>query len=301
MVICFPIIKHFEEKEKSCHLLLKKWHIIEEMVRVLKPFYQATVVLQKEDFTLSDLYTTWIYVQAKMEKYIRKKCYTSLSKLLLDAMNKRKIQLIENPAMTCALILDPRFCSELNIQQKASATSKLLCLWERIKNFHHEKAFNASSHVALNDSESSSDDDITIPNTTYMNVYVNKKKQGCIENSNIDSFSSTLDEVHAQIQRFISTQHEITDANIIHFWNCNEKAFPELFELSKVIFAIAPTQAIVERSFSTLSYVFNDYRSQLSQNLLEDILTICLNKDLFEIVNEEDLNEIIEEFKKGSV
>lgn len=170
---------------------------------------------------------------------------------MLDALPKRKAQLLDNPAMTCALILDPRFCRELNTQQIDCAELKLLCLWERIKNFHHDKA----SNTPLNDSVSS-DDDITVPSTTFMNKYLNKKKQGCIETNNNHIFSSNLEKIRAEIRKFISMQHEMTSVNIIHFWNSNEKAFPELYEMAKVIFAIAPTQAIVERSFSTLSYHF---------------------------------------------
>lgn len=60
-----------------------------------------------------------------------------------------------------------------------------------------------------------------------------------------------------------------------------------------IIHAIAPTQITVERNFSVIAYVFNARRSNLSQKLLEDILMIVLNGDLFEIVNQESIDILI--------
>lgn len=59
-----------------------------------------------------------------------------------------------------------------------------------------------------------------------------------------------------------------------------------------VIFAISPTQAIVERSFSTMGYVFNERRSMLSKQMLEDILIIGLNSDLFYKNNVDELKSL---------
>lgn len=64
--------------------------------------------------------------------------------------------------------------------------------------------------------------------------------------------------------------------------------------MANVVFAIAPTQAIVERSFSILSYVFNDRRTQLNEQMLEDILTICFHGDLLDAINLEDIEKILE-------
>lgn len=55
---------------------------------------------------------------------------------------------------------------------------------------------------------------------------------------------------------------------------------------------MSPTQVVVERAFSTLNHVFGCHRSQLKGCLLDDILLICLNADLFELVNMEDISEL---------
>lgn len=92
-------------------------------------------------------------------------------------------------------------------------------------------------------------------------------------------------------------QHDLVEGTILDFWNEKRNEYPELYELAEIVLAISPTQAMVERSFSTLNYVFNDLRNQLSSELLEDILCTALNEDLFDAVNKEDLNELHEKTK----
>lgn len=80
--------------------------------------------------------------------------------------------------------------------------------------------------------------------------------------------------------------------SLITFWENKKKEYPILFELAMVIFSIAPTQVTVERMFSAFAHIFNDYRSSLSQSLLENILLICLNPDLLEEVNGDDIDQL---------
>lgn len=116
-----------------------------------------------------------------------------------------------------------------------------------------------------------------------------KKKKNAEANS---VFQSTAKDVEDSLQNFISSEHEMPNSTIIDFWKNMKLKFPELYHIASIIYAIAPTQVAVERSFSTLSYVFNKLRSQLSEDMLEAILTICLNQDLFEQVNQEDIDEL---------
>lgn len=286
---CSHIVEHFASEENIiCKLLLTKWLVIQEITKVLKVMYQATIVLQKADFTLSDVYATIVLVEMKLEKYSKKLHVTSLAKHLLNSLVDRKKQIIENPAMMCAILLDPRFNCDLTPQQIESSTNLLTNLWEKIKMYAGKREMDVTSNNKENDdNDSSDDDDIDIRKTTVLNEY--KKKKTAKAKS---VFQSSAKDVEDSLQNFISSEHKMPSFTIIDFWKNMKTKFPELYQIASIIYAIAPTQVAVERSFSTLSYVFNKLRSQLSEDMLEAILTICLNQDLFEKVNQDNIDEL---------
>lgn len=272
---CENLLQSFKGESEICLLLLQKMEVIKEIVHVLKVAYQATIVMQKEDFKLSDFFATWEYMEIKLTKYTRKENMTGLAKYLLDMLAVRKSKLMETTTMSSAIALDPRFCSELGEQEKKMAIATLENLWS------HLKSIKEGESISLSDSEES-DEDITIMNTTILNKYC--KRRPAMEKKV---------SIKALTERFISEEHILLNGTIHDFWKSKKDIYPELFELAEVILAISPTQVIVERAFSTLSYVFNFRRSRLAGKLLEDVLVVSLNSELFYSVNRDDLDEII--------
>lgn len=80
--------------------------------------------------------------------------------------------------------------------------------------------------------------------------------------------------------------------NVFEFWKDQKFVYPEIYLLATIINAIPPTQATTERCFSSLSFIFDEKRTQLSLILLEQILLIRLNKDLIKTIFDEDLAAI---------
>lgn len=119
-----------------------------------------------------------------------------------------------------------------------------------------------------------------------------KSKTRC----NLLESTTTDEEVIAMIQTFVKNE-SIEEAeeswSIFEYWENNKKTYPILHALAMNIFAAAPTQVAVERTFSVFGHIFNDQRSRLKQDLLEDILMICLNKDLLYEVNDEDMQNLV--------
>lgn len=274
--------------EKICDLLLKKWNILDEIHKVLKPLYQATIVMQTRDFTLSDFYASWCQVEQKLKKYSKKQWSTNLVKKVMESMTARKHKLMDNPAMLCALLLDPRFCHEPDEEQKEIAMNTLETVWK--KNHSLKRMNQCASSIEISDSESS-DDDISIQTTTNLKMFMDRKiaslpdpKQALIKN--------TL-ELRDKLKSFIEHDHQVAEGTIYDFWFKSENDFPELISLAEIIYAMSPTQVVVERAFSTLNHIFGPLRNQINNQLLEDILVICLNEDLFEIVNQDDITELI--------
>lgn len=65
-------------------------------------------------------------------------------------------------------------------------------------------------------------------------------------------------------------------------WLARKHSHPELFEVAMVILSAPSSQVSVERAFSALALVLSDLRTSLSDDALQDILMIKLNKDIFE-------------------
>lgn len=269
-----PAIRTFDEAEMSCRAIHWKWNVIQEIVDILKVPYQVTIVLQKENFKLSDFYACWIRMNRILTKMSTRPNETELAQYLLRKLSARENQFFGNKAISCALALDPRFCNKLTEDQTIIAQETLTQLWQRIKSVEEE----ANPSV---DPQNSSDDDITIENTTLLMKYCDEQSD---ENNVVD--------IPDLLSSFRQTQHNIENETVSSFWNANKNKFAELHKLAEVIFAISPTPAVVERSFSVLSYVFSPRRNQLSTDMLESILMILLNPDLFYRVNEDDRKEL---------
>lgn len=76
-----------------------------------------------------------------------------------------------------------------------------------------------------------------------------------------DTLILSFGDIGSELESFISAQKEFPKETTIVYHILNRNKFPNLFELAMVIFAVAPTQVVVERAFSVLSYIFNDRRT----------------------------------------
>lgn len=280
----FAIISSYKDSETICQMLIRKWNILEEIMSALKIPYQATIVMQKEDYKLSDFNACWILMRSKLNKLKNIPNSTKLAEYVLDGLAERRNQLLENRSMVTALALDPRFCGELSDCQKEIARQTLAECWS------HLETENGNNSIELN---KSIDDDITVENTTILSKYLGNKGGGNNNRNDINIVQLLND--------FIQQDHQFENQTILDFWNSQKSHHPELYQLAEIIFSISPTQVTVERSFSTLSYVFNSRRNQLSEESLETILLIALNKELFETVNQQDIKALNSHLMENTV
>lgn len=282
---CAHVLPLFPD-EKLCVLLLNKLPIVKELVDSLEILYNATMTCQKADLNLTDFYKCWIITKLKIQSRINRPSKTKLDESLLKSMAKRESKLIGNQLMNCAMILDPRFCDELSIEQTTQTKELLLGIWNKLKRFRHSES---------NLTDGINENNVQISDSDIFNSYMrnkNKHRQTIVE------CTTTNNDVINSINTFIAKEtFEEPCAedgfSIIQYWESKKKEYPILFEIAMVILAIAPTQVTIERMFSAFGHLYNDYRTSLSQKLLEDILLICLNLDLLEVVNKEDINNLL--------
>lgn len=294
-------VSYCAKANKHCKLLLKKWEILKEIKKILKIPYQSTIAVQKADFTLSDFYAKWITMKIKLEKKAKKTTNkTKLAHHLLDTLKLREDILFKNGTTMSAVFLDPRFKNEIEKDEDKLRYAKesLLEIWGKIQNAKtepkllSEEAPPPQENSSSDDTESDSEDDDDILDEYFREQGIpTASSDVCYKNASLDVTKGPA-EILSQIEFYrkeLSAQRLPSKTSVLKFWfDCREKV-PELFEIAKAIFCIPPSQSTVERAFSVLNIVFDNRRCALRQELLEDILIIALNEDLFHQINEEDM------------
>lgn len=70
------------------------------------------------------------------------------------------------------------------------------------------------------------------------------------------------------------------DTNVLEYWHAKRYSNPVLYKLAVVVHAVPATQVSVERCFSVLKFILNDYRSCMRSDTLENLMLLKLNAGL---------------------
>lgn len=284
------IINYINSKEEPairCNLTDEEWTTVQEIVDILKTPYETNKMLQTLGITLSDFYGEWLLLEGSMKKQASERLNENndLLSQLLNSLKTYSAQLLANPMLAAAVFLDPRFSKTMKRTPRTLAISKLLKIWERINN-------NENTPMQV--------DNQNHPNTENVNrLDALEELLAQIENSSIDAIEippqlpneSNADKMHRLLEEFNDFPREKPATKVIEFWEANKETKPELYRLSLVVNVISPTQVPTEKSFSILSHVYSPKRYNLKHRLLEDIMLINLNKDLFKVTVDKHLTQ----------
>ena len=81
--------------------------------------------------------------------------------------------------------------------------------------------------------------------------------------------------IAAALNTFSHTPRIDKKENILEYWDKHECR--ELKDLANIVHAVPSTQVSVERLFSGLKFILNDYRSRLNHDILDDIMIVRTN------------------------
>lgn len=70
---------------------------------------------------------------------------------------------------------------------------------------------------------------------------------------------------------------EPLDVNVLEYWHNKRFSNPILHKLAMVVHAVPATQVSVERCFSILKFILNDYRASMRPDTLENLMLLRLN------------------------
>lgn len=254
-------------------------------------FYVTTKQLQLVEFTLSDFYGCLLVLKENLIKYLDNvPQITNLAAFLQTELNSRLPMIVKNPLMLCAIFLDRRYSTELTNDEKTLAIRTLIKLWEDIR-YEHLGSNSNNDNVNNNDSFDFQDN-VSVLESYFKSKGVDSVALDCCETEEPD-YSLSNSQMEALLWNFDGKmKRQPSSTKLLEFWSKNEKTFPEIYRLSTIINAIPPSQSTTERSFSSLGFIYNDKRTNLSLVLLEQILLIRLNKDLMVSVFDEDAQSI---------
>lgn len=260
-------------------LLKRKWISLKEIAHVLSIPYKATVALQKQDLTLSDVFGIWLKMKLHLQNLSRKPNITNLAKHLLSKLEDRYNTIFSNPFMTCALFLDPRFRSQISHDEGRmdEAKTTLKQIWHRLKALNAPTSTDPSAADTYANASSEFDD------SAEMEKY--------LAGSTIDQPNAhdSEEDIGFLLDAF-NPPGISSKSNILEYWEGEKEENEALYKLAMVVFGIPPTEVQIERDFSKLNFVFGNRRCMLEKQRLEDIMVINLNPDLFYEVKVEQLS-----------
>lgn len=297
MIQCSDAVKYFAtvKKEDVFQALVVHWKKILEIVEILEIPYITTQSVQSTKFALSDFYGCWLKMIIQLKNRITSgNDETNLAETLINSLDGRKKDLLNHPAMIMATFMDPRFYYELNEYEKNFARLNLKHVWVRItqtRNLSNEslnmneqqmqsKDYLEDYFIAKGQPRSQIDENLTTRNPKEPNFNISE-----------DDFMISVEKYEKELPRI---HHS---CSILDYWNDKLESslhiqnLVELKMVANIIFGIPSTQTSCERNFSDLNFIFTSKRTRLNPKLLEDILFIRTNRNLFNDVKKEDLKK----------
>lgn len=266
--------------DKTFKLSISDWDDLEELRDVLYDCAEFTKTIQGVQITLSDFYAEWVDLKLKLQS----KRHITFVANLIERMNQRGNDLLDDPLVSSALFLDMRYRVLLNAKpiQKQLAMNQLTLLWKRVIDLQPKQTDNTTNNGVTSDTGNSTNNSNN-NDFNLMDAYLDSLESDAdaLPNISSENIMFKLQQLNVEVEK---KKREPKKRHAMDFWYENKHSMPELYELSKLVFAACPTETSVERNFSGLTYILNRYRGNLSDKTLETVMFVRLNKDLFEKV-----------------
>lgn len=260
---------HDDNQIQQIMLNESEWDSIIEIHAILKPFAVVTKKLQSTNITLSDFFGMWMNLKIKVQRQSGTNPFAS--KIFSNMQNRHDV-LIEIPVMLAAVHLDPRYNVMLTLDQKITAEDFLEVLYRRIQANDINQTQQQQPDMNPVQNVDSSLDEITL----LIQQIRSRTDQNNVLHVNTDSTAINIKQL---IHDFNDTE-EISKS-VIEYWEEKKTSKAELYQIVTVLFAIPPTQSSVERAFSALALTLTPLRTKLTDEALENMLIIRLNKSIY--------------------
>lgn len=279
-------IEFFAKNDKKAPDCLKEmldnWNVFMEVLNVFRIPYEATNALQDPSMTLSDFFACWLKIHFKLERLNKsQQLKTDFASLLIQKLQLRKSDLLDNMPMMMAVYLDPRvrfnlspdeiFLAKMNLEKLNTTIAATKC----VENQETEDSFHNQSNRS--DGE----------NSFEMFMAAKAAEQSTTPNiNNTQADKPIIDFYYLLTEYEKSSPFHNINVGVLEFWESKKYEFPVLYELATIVNSIPPTQTTVERYFSLLNFLFSARRFNLGAKILQQIMTIKTNEILAKKFNE---------------
>lgn len=283
-----------ENLHKKLIFTSKDWKFIEEIIETLEPMKEITMKLQDSQLLMGDFCKNFIQLKLVLQNKQNK-----LARKIEAAICAREEALIMNDTAVSAMYLDPRISRLLNDRQIDQAKRHLTKLAS--KYLALKKEFNKKSkEIEVEELSFSMSEESTnyfsneldhLSTSTAANTSENASLKSIGEKlladylENLQGGEETRSEEDSDEELILATR-EINEfspksipisSDLLEYWEEMNYTKPYLYKLALIIHGSPATQVSVERAFSTLKYILNDYRYKLNHDTLQDILLLKLN------------------------
>lgn len=241
----------------------EEWIIVDKIKSILQPFAIQTTVLQSEQLSLSDIYGVW----AKLIMELKFFPGDQLTKQLLIQMKERQSDLLSNQVLNACLYLDPRYQKYMNERAKQRAIDYLTTVFGRIQRIEGMNEELERRQVAQ----------VNADLEMVLSMMMNRSFDAENDISNNVAARPAIVDI---LKGFDRTEMDM-NSNIFNYWEQRKTANPELYKLASVVHSVSPSQTSVERGFSAFALVLTHLRSVLGDDILENMLIVRLNGELF--------------------
>ncbi|KAE9523536.1 hypothetical protein AGLY_016088 [Aphis glycines] len=250
--------------KKGQLLFARDWNMIESYVILLKPVFEATKELSREDTpTLSMALPTIYTIEAKLNLFLTSMTQnpgTCFAENLLRSMCKRFDVYKENKIYIIAMLVDPRFKGIMLNEYESYITS------EAEKYRYNDEIF----------SQPSTSDELLTKELENLNYSLWDILHQCSV-SKKSTTATSINEVTIEIENYLKLKNIDPTADPLKWWEENYQTFPHLLPVIFKFLGIPGTSVCSERLFSGSGLTVSSRRTRLSPFLVEYLVFLHNN------------------------
>ncbi|XP_033221199.1 zinc finger BED domain-containing protein 4-like [Belonocnema kinseyi] len=265
MLLVLALFRSYGYLIKNCNLSDEEWDELELYIQSLMPAKIATKLLQEKALLMSDFTNRF------------------------ENMEKREKSLIGNEILLASMYLNPRFAILLEGEGEETAARHFQILHNRLA---RERGICEEKSVYSTSNEVDDEDDSAAAEIARR-VARKFREKNDLSNGRVQA-----DDLRLQLKNFQEQIPQPESCDLLAYWKDKKHTWPELHELAMIVLATPATQVSVERLFSGMRYIFSTLRGNLKGDILDAILLIRCNSDIFDKNDSDDDDDEHIESKK---
>ncbi|XP_055308273.1 uncharacterized protein LOC129572355 [Sitodiplosis mosellana] len=237
------------------------WEDMMEFIEVLKPTAILMKNLQNVHISLSDVFAYWTGAILSLQELQTVQPESPFLDTMLDNVQERFKYVSSNPMMLASVYLDPRYQLLLDSAEKDKAIDYLT------------KLHMTCSQVEIYQPPMNQINNLPHAGLSSLEQFLRTKEVPPTDSVLTDAVTN----IRKRLIDFGKNPRQPSTSSLLSFWEENKSKHFELHSLAVIIHTSPGTEVKIERNFSTLKFVLNRLRNNLSDYDLEKILIIKFN------------------------